>query len=50
MQELGYHYRLTEIQAALGISQMNKINKFLRKRREISKTYLKQFLLKKKKY
>ena len=48
MQELGYHYRLTEIQAALGISQMNKINKFLKRRKEIAKTYIEEFFLKKK--
>jgi len=29
MQELGYHYRITDIQCALGLSQLKKINKFL---------------------
>jgi len=37
--ELGYNYRMTDIQAALGISQLNKINGFLKRRREIAKKY-----------
>ena len=45
MQELGYHYRMTEIQASLGISQLKKINKFLKRRREIANYYKKQFSL-----
>ena len=39
MQELGYHYRATDIQCALGISQLKKINKFLAKRKNIAKKY-----------
>jgi len=39
MQELGYHYRITDIQCALGLSQLKKINKFLLRRREIAKRY-----------
>ena len=31
---LGYNYRMNEIQAAIGIEQINKVNQFLDKRRE----------------
>jgi dTDP-4-amino-4,6-dideoxygalactose transaminase len=36
---LGYHYRQTEIHAALLDSQLNKIDIFLKKRREIARRY-----------
>ena len=39
MDSLGYHYRLTEIQAVLGYSQMKKIDKFMKKRQSIAKRY-----------
>ena len=39
MDSLGYHYRLTEIQAMLGYSQMKKIDKFMKKRQTIAKRY-----------
>lgn len=43
MQHLGYNYRLTDIQAALGISQMNKIDTFIARRTEIARQYTAAF-------
>ena len=42
MSELGYNYRMTDIQASLGISQLKKLNSFIRTRRKIAKEYKKQ--------
>ncbi len=42
-QALGYNYRITDIQAALGISQMNKIAGFIARRREIAARYNEAF-------
>jgi perosamine synthetase len=39
MQEIGYNYRLTDIQCALGISQFQKLGKFMSRRRAIVKNY-----------
>ncbi|TAL58461.1 MAG: UDP-4-amino-4,6-dideoxy-N-acetyl-beta-L-altrosamine transaminase [Bacteroidetes bacterium] len=39
MQELGYNYRLSDIQAALGVSQMKRAWEGLKKRREIAAKY-----------
>jgi perosamine synthetase len=39
MQALGYNYRITDIQCALGLSQLKKLPKFLKRRREIAVLY-----------
>ena len=36
---LGFNYRMTDIQAALGISQLTRLDKFVLRRREIAKYY-----------
>ncbi len=39
MQELGYNYRITDMQCALGITQMKKLDKSLYKRNQIARFY-----------
>jgi len=43
MQELGYNYRLTDFQCALGLSQLKKIDRIIQRRREIVKKYNYEF-------
>lgn len=38
-QDLGFNYRITDFQCALGIAQLRKIDKFLNRRREIANMY-----------
>lgn len=38
-QSLGYNYRMTDLQAALGMSQMNRLDAFVARRREIAARY-----------
>ena len=42
MHHLGYNYRITDIQCALGISQLKKLSGFLQKRQEIVNYYNEQ--------
>ena len=39
MVDLGFNYRLTDIQCALGITQLNKLPESLKKRRELAEYY-----------
>ena len=43
MQILGYNYRLSDIHSSLGISQLKKLDKFVKRRREIVKKYNEAF-------
>jgi len=43
MQELGFNYRLTDFQAALGNSQLQRADEGLKRRREIAQTYFDAF-------
>ena len=42
MQRLGYNYRISDIHSALGISQLQRLNNLLRKKK-IAKIYNKAF-------
>ena len=43
MNELGYNYRITDFQCGMGSSQLKKLDRFVKKRREIAKKYDKSF-------
>jgi UDP-4-amino-4,6-dideoxy-N-acetyl-beta-L-altrosamine transaminase len=44
MQDLGYNYRISDIQAALGLSQLNRLDISLAKRKLIAKKYQESFV------
>jgi UDP-4-amino-4,6-dideoxy-N-acetyl-beta-L-altrosamine transaminase len=43
MQNLGFNYRITDFQAALGLSQLSRANEGVEKRREIASNYFEAF-------
>ena len=43
MQDLGYNYRITDFQAALGLSQLKRADEGLKRRLEIASNYQKAF-------
>ena len=43
MHTLGFNYRLTDVQCALGLSQLRKLPRFLARRREIADRYRRAF-------
>ncbi len=43
MQNLGYNYRITDFQAALGSSQLTRANEGLKKRKDIASNYFNAF-------
>ena len=43
MQDLGFNYRITDIQCALGLSQLAKLDRFVARRRDIARRYTEAF-------
>lgn len=43
MKELGYNYRISDFQCALGLSQLKKLPNWLKRRREIARIYTAAF-------
>jgi dTDP-4-amino-4,6-dideoxygalactose transaminase len=43
INSLGYNYRLTELQSALGLSQLSKLDMFIKRRTEIANIYNSSF-------
>jgi UDP-4-amino-4,6-dideoxy-N-acetyl-beta-L-altrosamine transaminase len=44
MHEVGFNYRITDMQCALGITQLSKLDNFVKRRREIAAFYDEKFL------
>jgi perosamine synthetase len=39
MQQLGFHYRISDVQCALALSQLKKLDRFIARRRQLAATY-----------
>ena len=48
-KSLGYNYRMNDIEAALGLSQLSRLNKFVNQRNKIASIYKKNLNKKKNK-
>ena len=44
MEDLGYNYRITDFQCALGMQQLDRLDSFLERREAIARTYHQAFL------
>lgn len=44
--EVGFNYRMTNIQAALGVAQLERYNEFVQKKKDIQETYVKNIKVK----
>jgi perosamine synthetase len=44
MQSLGFNYRITDFQCALGLSQLDRLDNFIERRREIASAYNNAFV------
>ena len=40
--EVGYNYRMTDLQAAIGLVQLSRLPEIVRRRRELAEAYTKQ--------
>ena len=41
---LGYNYRMNDLSASLGVSQLNRLGEFIQRRQEIAKYYSERFM------
>ncbi len=41
--EIGFNYRMTNLEASLGLAQLERLNEFLSKKREFAKIYMEEF-------
>ncbi len=50
MQTLGYNFRMSDVEATLGISQLTKIRKFIKRRNQIAQLYIKHLKIMEQRY